>query len=161
LAEELAPPPARRAVSDRGWVDHCWTAGRPILGICYGMQLLNALAGGTIYGDVERQCGGARSHSQKRDGTSHPVRLAPSSHLHDLLGQDTLSVNTRHLQAIASLGEGFAATAVAPDGVVEAIEHENGRVWGTQFHPERMGEPMQPLFESFVALAGQARPALS
>ncbi len=136
--------------ADRAWLDRCWDAGLPILGICYGMQRLNARAGGTIYGDVEAQLDGALTHSQKRGATSHPVHLHPDARLHDLLEKDTLTVNTRHLQAIASVGEGFSVAATAPDGVIEAIEHENGRVFGVQFHPERMGAATQPLFRALV-----------
>lgn len=162
LAEELSPPSPRRAASDRAWLDRAERHKIPVLGICYGMQLLNARAGGTLYGDVERQHDGAQAHSQKRDAPAHPIHLSPSCRLHALLGPDTLSVNTRHLQSIASVGEGFSAAARAPDGVIEAIEHENGRILGTQFHPERMGESMAPLFRFLVEHAAQnAAPILS
>jgi putative glutamine amidotransferase len=145
-----------RADSDRRWIDGCWDAGLPILGICYGMQRLNALAGGTMYGDVEAEHDGAQTHSQKRGATTHPVTLRPSSQMHQWLDTDTLTVNTRHLQAIATLGEGFSAAAEAPDGVIEAIEHDTGRVFGVQFHPERMGAVTQPLFRAFIAQAEAA-----
>jgi putative glutamine amidotransferase len=158
LAEELSPPSARRAASDRAWLDRAQRRALPILGICYGMQLLNARAGGTLYGDVERQHDGAQAHSQKRDAPPHPVHLSPASQLHALLGRDTLSVNTRHLQSVASVGEGFSVAARAPDGVIEAIEHANDRVLGVQFHPERMGESMAPLFRFLVEHAATHAP---
>jgi putative glutamine amidotransferase len=156
LPDDLDPLDGLRADSDRRWIEGCWRTDRPILGICYGMQRLNALAGGTIYGDVEAEHDGAQTHSQKRGGTTHPITLDESSRMRDLLDTDTLTVNTRHLQAIASLGEGFSVAAAAPDGVIEAIEHENGRLFGVQFHPERMGAVTQPLF---WALIEQARSA--
>lgn len=156
LPDELSTIDATRASADRAWVDLCWEAGRPILGICYGMQILNARAGGTIYGDVERQRENALTHSQKRGATTHPVRVDPSSQLHDILGTETLTVNTRHLQALASIGEGFSVSARAPDGVPEAIEHESGRIFGVQFHPERMGERMTPLFNTLVERASHS-----
>jgi putative glutamine amidotransferase len=156
LPEELDPPSDERAAADRAWLERCWTAGFPILGICYGMQLLNAMAGGTIYGDVEARHDGARTHSQKRGGTTHPVTLDPNSRLYDLLGVETVTVNTRHLQALASVGEGFTVAATAPDGVIEAVEHENGRIFGVQFHPERMGNAMAPLFRALVEDAASA-----
>lgn len=141
-----------RAASDRKWMERAWAADLPILGICYGMQRLNALAGGTIYGDVEREHEGAQTHSQKRGATTHPVQIQ-SARLRELLSTDTVRVNTRHLQAIADVGTGFSVAATAPDGVIEAIEHESGRILGVQFHPERMGDAMQPLFRWLVSEA--------
>ena len=153
--EELGALDPLRADSDRRWIERCRDANRPILGICYGMQRLSALAGGTIYGDVERQHEGARTHSQKRGGTTHPVQIVPDSRLHALLDRDTLTVNTRHLQAIETPGSGFSVAAIAPDGVIEAIEHESGKIFGVQFHPERMGEEMAPLFRWLVRTAAE------
>ncbi|MFB6273907.1 MAG: gamma-glutamyl-gamma-aminobutyrate hydrolase family protein [Salinibacter sp.] len=153
LPDDLDPLDGLRADSDRRWIERCWNTGRPILGICYGMQRLNALAGGTIYGDVEAEHDGAQTHSQKRGGTTHDVTLADDSRLRRWLGTDTLTVNTRHLQALATLGEGFSVAAAAPDGVIEAIEHENGRLVGVQFHPERMGAVTRPLFRALIEKA--------
>lgn len=142
-----------RADSDRRWIEQCWNTGRPVLGICYGMQRLNALAGGTIYGDVEAEHDGAQTHSQKRGGTTHSVVFAESSRLRRWLDTETLTVNTRHLQAVASLGDGFTVAATAPDGVIEAIEHENEPLVGVQFHPERMSTVTKPLFEALIKQA--------
>jgi len=152
LPDELGTLGSVRAESDREWIERAWAADVPILGICYGMQRLNALAGGTIYGDVEREQEGAQTHSQKRGARTHPVDIQ-SDRLREYLGTDTVTVNTRHLQAIADVGSGFSVAATAPDGVIEAIEHESGKIFGVQFHPERMGEAMQPLFQWLVAEA--------
>ncbi len=156
LPDDLDTLGDRRAASDRAWIDRSRAADLPILGICYGMQRLNALAGGTIYGDVEQEHDGALTHSQKRGGTTHPIQITPSSQLHALLGRTSLTVNTRHLQAISRLGDGFSVAATAPDGVIEAIEHENGKIFGVQFHPERMGTEMAPLFQWLVTAAQPA-----
>ncbi|WP_263785445.1 gamma-glutamyl-gamma-aminobutyrate hydrolase family protein [Salinibacter grassmerensis] len=153
LPEELDALDPRRAESDRRWIEACWQTGRPILGICYGMQRLNALSGGTIYGDVEAEHDGAQTHSQKRGAITHPVTLRSSSRLHRWVNTETLAVNTRHLQAIATVGDGFSVAATAPDGVIEAIEHESGRLFGVQFHPERMGDVTRPLFQAFLEQA--------
>lgn len=158
LPDDLGTLAPLRADSDRRWIDACRRTDRPILGICYGMQRLNALAGGTIYGDVEAEHDGAQTHSQKRGGTTHPVTFNPSSRLRQWLDADALEVNTRHLQAPATVGDGFSVAATAPDGVIEAIEHESGRFFGVQFHPERMGAVTRPLFEALIAQA-RAAPA--
>lgn len=161
LPEELDAPSALRSASDRRWVRHCWSHDKPVLGICYGMQLVNAMAGGTISGDVENEQEGADTHSQKRGGTTHPIRLVRSSTLRKLLDTDSLTVNTRHLQAIRDVGTGFRVAARAPDGVVEAIEHEDAPILGVQFHPERMGPVTAPLFGALVARARAESPPVS
>jgi len=160
LADELTPADPVRATSDRRWIRQCRNAGLPILGICYGMQLLGALAGGTIYGDVEAQRDGALSHSQKREGTSHPITLSNTSRLRRLLDTETLSVNTRHLQALSKPGDNYIVTGRAPDGVIEAIEHTDDWIVGVQFHPERMGAVTQPLFRALVKQAHEPAPAV-
>ncbi len=155
LPEDLDPPQPRRTASDRLYLQAFLEAGKPILGICYGMQLLNAVLGGTIYADVQRQLEGARAHSPKRGAEQHPIEIAPESHLARLLGRTTWTVNTRHLQALATIGRGLRVSARAPDGVIEAIESPDGRLLGVQFHPERMGSEGLPLFRHLVSLAGK------
>lgn len=123
-------------------------SNKPILGICYGMQLLNALDGGTLVADVERQHDGALPHSPKRGGGTHSIRVQESTRLFDLIGENELTVNSRHIQAIAQPGRAYRVAAVAPDGVIEAIESADGRVLGVQFHPERL--KMISIFESLT-----------
>ena len=129
-------------------------ADRPFLGICYGMQFANALAGGSIYGDVQAQAG-ADVHSTERGAADHLVHIMPGSRLAAIFGAERLSTNTHHIQALADLGAGLRVTARAADGVIEAIESADGRIIGVQFHPERMLDRALPLFEDLVARAAR------
>ena len=154
LAPELAPVSDVRLGSDTRILTTFLEENRPILGICYGMQLANALRGGTIWGDVERQLPGAMVHSDRRAGAPHPTRVLPGTHLRRILGTDEVEVPTHHLQSVRSVGDGMAVAAVAADGVIEAIESPSGRFIGVQFHPERMDKRMDALFSHLVSTAG-------
>lgn len=122
---------------------------RPILGICYGMQFVNAMAGGKIYADVQHQAK-VNVHSSGRGATEHPITIKVGTHLHNILNVTELITNTYHLQAIAEVGAGLTVTAHADDGVIEGVESDDGRIIGVQFHPERMTDRAQALFDDLV-----------
>ena len=153
LPDDISPTDPVRAASDKRILRFFLDAHRPVLGVCYGMQLANALGGGHIYADVETQMEGAEAHSQKRGGTTHTVHLGPDSLLKTILRTDSLDVNTRHIQAVKTTGDGLRVAATAPDGVIEAIESTDGSFVGVQFHPERMGEAGHPLFSYLIERA--------
>jgi putative glutamine amidotransferase len=131
--------------------------GRPLLAICRGIQVLNVAIGGTLWQDVPSQRPSDVDHPGKdrpRADVNHLVTIAPQSRLAAIVGDEPLGVNSFHHQAIRQLASGFAVTALAPDGVIEAIESPDSRfVLGVQFHPEEMwsvSERLARLFRAFV-----------
>ena len=150
LPGDISPTDPVRTRNDMYVAELFLNRKKPILGICYGMQLLNAIGNGSIYADVELQLKEAGTHSKGRGATEHPIEIEKHSLLADILGTETLQVNTRHIQALANVGDAYRISARADDGVIEAIEHESGRVLGVQFHPEDMGETMLPLFRHLI-----------
>ncbi|MDR2414094.1 MAG: gamma-glutamyl-gamma-aminobutyrate hydrolase family protein [Odoribacteraceae bacterium] len=129
----------------------------PIFGICRGHQLVNIAFGGKNYQDLPSQVPGCLKHRQEMTTGhgSHSVRVAPGSTLFNLLGRETVIVNSFHHQAIREVAPGFTPTAVAPDGVIEAMEAmPYYRVFSVQWHPERTppldNEEMEKLFRFFV-----------
>ena len=78
------------------------------------------------------------------------VVLAGGYWLWQVLNAPEIIANTYHIQAVNEIGAGLQAVGFGPDGVVEAIESQDGRLIGVQFHPERMFDRTRPLFEDFV-----------
>lgn len=121
---------------------------KPIFAICRGLQVLNAVAGGTLYQDLHAQKRKILQHTQlaPRWHASHEVTLTPGSKLQAIFGTDRIRVNSFHHQAVHKVAPGFIETAVAQDGVIEAIESLHHRyAVGVQWHPENMWR-RQPIF---------------
>ncbi|WP_284350000.1 gamma-glutamyl-gamma-aminobutyrate hydrolase family protein [Roseisolibacter agri] len=134
--------------------------GMPVLGLCRGAQVINVACGGSLYQDIPAQLGTHLQHDCyptrgfTRTHLAHPVAVTPGSRLEAALERSSVQVNSMHHQSVKTLGEGLAITAVAPDGVVEAVEGTGeGFVVGVQWHPEVFDadDPSsKPLFEAFV-----------
>jgi putative glutamine amidotransferase len=148
LPDDLEPVDPVRELNDTRVFESM--PGKPVFGICYGMQFINARAGGTIYADVHAQKPGVLLHSAGRGAADHTVQFKEDSRIRQVLGAPEIIANTYHIQAVNEIGEGLEAVGFGPDGVVEAIESRDGRLMGVQFHPERMFDRTRPLFEDFV-----------
>ena len=113
----------------------------PTLGICRGLQLINAVLGGTLYRDLPTQNPSEVCHRQERPYTipSHTVQIRKESALYALLKTGTLAVNSCHHQGIERLAPTLQVMATAPDGLIEAVDKPDQRfLWAVQWHPEMM-----------------------
>lgn len=153
-----------RERTDWALLDHAFAAGKPVLAICYGNQLLNVYRGGSLIQDIPSEPAAAGTHlahtAEHGDYPEHPVHLAAGSLLASLAGSAEARVNSSHHQSIRAAGSGLRVTARAPDGVIEGVEWDADSNWivGVQWHPERMaGDAFSAaLFRELVAEAQQA-----
>ncbi len=136
--------------------------GKPVLGICRGIQIINVAFGGTLWQDVSLRPETTFLHQQKEmdnSSVSHKVLIENDSLLHQLYG-DELLTNSFHHQAVKDTGKGLRVIARAEDGVVEALEGENYPfLLAVQWHPEcfiRLAvNPMMKIFDAFIAACGK------
>ncbi|WP_234125017.1 gamma-glutamyl-gamma-aminobutyrate hydrolase family protein [Clostridium hydrogenum] len=133
---------------------------KPILGICRGIQILNAALGGTLYQDLSQIEGCYIKHVQESrpEVAGHSVEIVKGTKLYDILGEKIIT-NSFHHQAIKDLAPGFKVAARSKDGVIEAIEKEEGFVIGIQWHPEMMARKdnklMLNIFKTLVEISSK------
>jgi putative glutamine amidotransferase len=142
-------------------------AGKPVLGICRGCQLINVAFGGTLYQDIASDLPDAIAHVHSDyDRHRHAIVFPKGSSLAALFpGQSEALVNSIHHQAVKALGRDIGIEALShPDGVVEAIRYQRARfVMGLQWHPEfhsaRGAELLDctPILDSFLRAARETR----
>ncbi|MBR3711449.1 MAG: gamma-glutamyl-gamma-aminobutyrate hydrolase family protein [Bacteroidales bacterium] len=129
-------------------------ADKPILGICRGLQFINAFLGGTLWQDLPSQHPSEIVHRQGKPYGVPTHQVALRGDLQALLCKDVLEVNTLHHQAVKDLGSGLTPMAVAPDGIIEAFMLPGKRfVWAVQWHPEylfRTDKDSLAIFACFV-----------
>lgn len=135
----------------------------PLLGICGGMQAVNVAYGGSLFQDIPSQVQHTLNHRQQTKAIhmSHPVAVTPKSLLRKIVGRATMMVNSSHHQSVKSVAPPLVASAVAPDGIVEAIESPDQRfLLAVQWHPEFLFERHEAhrrLFEALIKAARKTR----
>ncbi len=133
--------------------------GKPVLGICRGQQLLNVAAGGTLIPDIPSARPNALPHSdpdRAPGALAHWVTVEPDSYLAKTGTPLSVEVNSSHHQAVDRVAAGWRVSAVAPDGIIEAIEAPGHPfALAVQWHPERLGgrPDAAGLFATFVQIA--------
>jgi putative glutamine amidotransferase len=145
--------------------------GKPVFGVCRGLQLMNVAYGGTLYQDIATQRPGALVHRDASvyDALSHMVEIVPGTKLASLYaGGHRARVNSIHHQAIKDLAPGFMVEAVShEDGIIEAIRRPDASrpyaaavQWHPEFHVPGAGHfDDAALLSDFLDAARQARPA--
>jgi len=135
----------------------------PLLAICGGMQTMNVACGGSLFQDIPSQVPKALPHRQaaKAIHVSHAVRVTPGSLLRRIVAKTSFMVNSSHHQSVKAVAPSLIASAVAPDGIVEAIELPTHPFFlGIQWHPEFLFERHalhQRLFTAFLRAARRTR----
>jgi len=150
---------AERDALDFDLFENARRRGAPILGICRGLQVVNVALGGTLVQDIPAQQPGSGPHEfprEPRTRRDHSVAVAPGTRLAAIVEAREIEVNSRHHQAIERVAEGLYVSAVAPDGVPEAVEAP-GREWfvAVQWHPENLrgDSASERLFAEFARAA--------
>lgn len=162
--QSVTPDPQRER-TDYTLLDRAFSEAKPVLAICYGIQILNVYLGGTLIQDIASEIDTPIKHSwrERERGTPEPFHSAcfeADSRIAKLAGTVEASVNSSHHQAIRNAGRGLRVVGRASDGVVEAVEWTGGANWvtGVQWHPERIPEdPLtRALFRELLAAARSA-----
>ena len=142
-----------RDVSDLMLMRAALAAKKPIMAICRGEHLMNVVLGGSLYQDIPTQVDTMVQHG---GGAWHRIGVEKGSVLYELFGEDSLTVNSFHHQAVKKVAPGVRVTAYSPNGIVEAYEYGD-RLIAFQFHPEgmaRVDDTWLAPFRYFIKMAG-------
>ncbi|HEX9114333.1 MAG TPA: gamma-glutamyl-gamma-aminobutyrate hydrolase family protein [Nitrospirota bacterium] len=133
-------------------------AKKPLLAICYGVQLVNVALGGRLYQDISQQVPHPIKHGPARAGEKvfHDVDILEGTMLSRILGAPRIRVRSAHHQSVKNPGRGLHLSAVARDRVIEALEpRTNQFLIAVQWHPEKTPNDRysRKLFEAFISAA--------
>ncbi|HEV2615991.1 MAG TPA: gamma-glutamyl-gamma-aminobutyrate hydrolase family protein [Candidatus Acidoferrales bacterium] len=161
---EATAPDADLERTDRALLEHAFSESKPVLAICYGVQILNVFLGGNLIQDIPTELHSALQHAPARNSANasepapepfHAVRLDPNSRIAKTFGALDAQINSSHHQSIREPGRNLHVAGRSPDGIIEAVEWIGDSNWvtGVQWHPERMpGDALsQVLFRDLIA----------
>ena len=146
----------RRDAFEMAFIPAALSCGKPILGICRGVQSLNVVLGGSLYQDINTQFPITAEHRMQEpvNVVGHAVKIVAGTPLEAIGGKDQYMVNSYHHQAVKKLGKGLEIMAYSEDGLIEGVYMPARKfVLGVQWHPERISEvdeQAQGLFAAFV-----------
>jgi putative glutamine amidotransferase len=150
---ELKGESRERVDRDIACVKYAKELGMPVLGICYGMQLINVAEGGTLYQDMGPEIVPYHREAGK-DYIEHEVVAEPDTLLEKVLGASRITVRSSHHQAVNEPGAGLVVTAQCAGGdVVEALEGEGAFFLCVQWHPERHERQPDPVITALIEAA--------
>ncbi len=129
----------QRDLMEQYLIDRIIATDKPMLGICRGVQILNAVLGGTLYQDLPVEYGTQVQHCMTKpyDRVVHYVKILPNTPLSTILSASLIGVNSYHHQAIHTLAPSLQVMGIAEDGLIEAVFMPQKRfIVGVQWHPE-------------------------
>jgi putative glutamine amidotransferase len=151
----------RRHAFEKMMLEAWLPTGKPILGICRGLQQTNVVCAGTLVQDIPTQIGTTVTH-RGGGNTGHTIQIEPGTKLRSLLSGPSVQVNSSHHQAVRKVGKNLRIAARSADGVIEALEFTDGR-FGllVQWHPESMSDAKhrKAIYGAFVRACRINQPA--
>jgi putative glutamine amidotransferase len=158
------PTDPKRDTVDELLLQDAYNMRKPVLGICYGLQILNVYRSGTLLQHIES----AVNHEAGRKvPLAHDVHVEPGSRLAEIIGLRNIPVNSSHHQSAEIIGDGLKIVARCPtDGIIEGLEGTapDHFVMAVQWHPERSfdeDERSRSIFRAFVEAAREKHEQLA